>query len=119
MRDAGGKKSQENQSQALIQALVELSVLSCSDRRGKVKLTKALIQALHHSVVSFSKRGTVGAEQLTERKKHITKQALKETHHTGGGRAKREQSQATRGYNHKRIKLGSSLKHRQAKITFM
>lgn len=51
------ERSQENQSQALIQALVELSVLSCSDRRGKVKLTKALIQALHHSVVSFTKRG--------------------------------------------------------------
>lgn len=28
-------------------------------------------------MVSFSKRDTVGAKQLTERKKHITKQALK------------------------------------------
>lgn len=65
---------------------------------------------------SFRKRDTAGAKQLTERKKHITKQALKETHHTGGGRAKREQSQATRGYNHKGIKLGSSLKHRQVNI---
>lgn len=35
------KKSQENQSQALIQALVELSVLSCSDRRGKGKAHKS------------------------------------------------------------------------------
>lgn len=33
--------------------------------------------------MSFSKRDTVGAKQLTEREKHITKQALKETHHTG------------------------------------
>lgn len=86
-----------NPPQAPIEVLVELSVLNCSDRRGeKVKLTKAPTQSLHHSVVSFIKRDTGVAKQLTERKKHITKQALKETHHTGGGRAKQEQSQVTR-----------------------
>ncbi len=51
------EKQHENQSQALIQALAELSVLSCSDRRGKGKAHKALTQALHNSVGSFSKRG--------------------------------------------------------------
>ncbi len=53
---------------------------------------------------SLQRGGNTSQSRLL--KKHIT---------GGGGRAKREQSQATKGYNHNRTKLGSSLKRRHVK----
>lgn len=63
----GGGGSQENQSQALIQALVKLSVLGCSDRRGKVKLTKSTDTGTLSQHGGFSRKDTVGAKQLIEK----------------------------------------------------
>lgn len=70
-------------------------------------------------MVSFSTRGTVGAKQLTKRKKHSTKQAINEKHITQEEVEVKESSHRPLDVIVKKgIKLGSSLKDKQAKILF-